>query len=546
MPNNKPFDFAEPLEGEAPKAFNFGEGVTNTFPEKAHLASDRAQLMYPLDKQTQELLKAFLQDHSSELIRIGAGGSSTATFTIAPEGIAADYNTDGIADQTEINQAIDDLPAAGGRIILREGTYTLSGKIIIDKSNVILEGQGMGSKIILANTTNTDIIEIGDGVSTYTFISVKNLYIEGNKANQTSNGMGIQILANTKKVIVENCRIENTESDGIEIAGNDCRIINNMIETPGARGIEINSPAARNVIQGNLINSPANYGIMNNSGSTYCEIIGNTVITPSGQAAAISSDASYTRIFSNSIEITIDDTDGIILGNSSEVTVGGNVIIFNVGTPATQSFGIIPAVANATIVGNVISGADALQTLTAIGGATFSLTTIAGNVIENAQNGIGSAGFAFSRCIITGNHIRGRGTLGLEGIIAGTTGSAASNNNIITNNTIRNFGKEAIRLRQANYNMISNNAISSVGRLTNDTYPAISLEQRQAGQESTYNTIVGNTVTSEETNKHKYGFREIEAGDGPNIVANNIFLNAVTAAISTQHIGTDVSHNITA
>src|SRR3990167_8478116 len=108
MPNNKPFDFAEPLEGEAPKAFNFGEGVTNTFPEKAHLASDRAQLMYPLDKQTQELLKGFLKDHSSEIIRITGGGASTATFTVAPIGTLADYNTDGIADEVEINQAISD------------------------------------------------------------------------------------------------------------------------------------------------------------------------------------------------------------------------------------------------------------------------------------------------------------------------------------------------------------------------------------------------------------------------------------------------------
>src|SRR3989304_5781844 len=76
-------------------------------------------------------------------------GAVTATFVIAPTGTTANYNTDGTADQTEINQAIADLPANGGRIILREGTYTLSGPIIINKSNVILEGQGDGTKITL-------------------------------------------------------------------------------------------------------------------------------------------------------------------------------------------------------------------------------------------------------------------------------------------------------------------------------------------------------------------------------------------------------------
>ena len=53
----------------------------------------------------------------------------------------ADYTCDGIADQIEIQQALDALGTRGGTVSLTEGTFHLSGNLNIP-SNVIFEGQG--------------------------------------------------------------------------------------------------------------------------------------------------------------------------------------------------------------------------------------------------------------------------------------------------------------------------------------------------------------------------------------------------------------------
>jgi hypothetical protein len=64
----------------------------------------------------------------------------------------ADYVCDGTADAVQVQQAHDDLPAAGGRILLLEGNYefhTAAGGayVTITKDNVWIQGQGNGTNI---------------------------------------------------------------------------------------------------------------------------------------------------------------------------------------------------------------------------------------------------------------------------------------------------------------------------------------------------------------------------------------------------------------
>jgi len=59
---------------------------------------------------------------------------------VATDG-SGDYNTDGSADNVEIQQAIDSLPAGGGIILLKAGTYTTNATINILKNNVIFRGE---------------------------------------------------------------------------------------------------------------------------------------------------------------------------------------------------------------------------------------------------------------------------------------------------------------------------------------------------------------------------------------------------------------------
>ncbi len=74
----------------------------------------------------------------------------TARFVNAtsPAGWTADdcdYLCDGAADEAEINAAIQALPAAGGEIVILDGTYAIARAIVIDKDYVTLSGNGEGT-----------------------------------------------------------------------------------------------------------------------------------------------------------------------------------------------------------------------------------------------------------------------------------------------------------------------------------------------------------------------------------------------------------------
>lgn len=64
-----------------------------------------------------------------------------ATRTVAPAGTRGDYVCDGTDDDIEIQQAIDSLPPAGGKVVLLPGTYVL-GNCIRPRDNTELEIRG--------------------------------------------------------------------------------------------------------------------------------------------------------------------------------------------------------------------------------------------------------------------------------------------------------------------------------------------------------------------------------------------------------------------
>lgn len=69
------------------------------------------------------------------------GGTITvyASTALDPQG---DYRCDGVADEFQINAAINALPTAGGTIILSEGEFNIAGTITVNRRAVKLVGQG--------------------------------------------------------------------------------------------------------------------------------------------------------------------------------------------------------------------------------------------------------------------------------------------------------------------------------------------------------------------------------------------------------------------
>ena len=75
-----------------------------------------------------------------------------ATYVVAPSLGPPDCQ---VADFTDIQAAIDALPPAGGKVFVKAGTYVVSLTIRIDRSNVHIQGEGMGITNVVAADTMT-------------------------------------------------------------------------------------------------------------------------------------------------------------------------------------------------------------------------------------------------------------------------------------------------------------------------------------------------------------------------------------------------------
>lgn len=95
---------------------------------------------------------------------------------------------------TAIQHAINKLPAEGGEVVLSAGTYTCTHPIVIDRNNVSLRGAGPASLLRLADNINAPVIVMGttENIPSHAvrYVRVKDLMIDGNRANQSSECMG--------------------------------------------------------------------------------------------------------------------------------------------------------------------------------------------------------------------------------------------------------------------------------------------------------------------------------------------------------------------
>ncbi len=176
----------------------------------------------------------------------------TVAASDAPEAVrnSADFVASAIGSQAAINAAIAALPASGGVIQLTEGTFTILhtdgtlGGINIDRSNVIFQGRGNSTRLILADNQNTNVIRIiGDGLSN---VTIRDLYINGNwKNNYTTNfeGNGIKAKSTTStpmsNITVEQCWVEDSARLNIMLDASNARIVNNRLGDSRSDSVEI-------------------------------------------------------------------------------------------------------------------------------------------------------------------------------------------------------------------------------------------------------------------------------------------------------------------
>ncbi len=380
-----------------------------------------------------------------KLVNLEASLPATYQKIVAPPtGVA-------VTDTANINAAL----AAGGEVVLRAGTYTVTG-LTISASHTHLRGAGMGvTTIQLAAGANDDVVYAGDNKAD---IEVSDLTIDGNKANNTS-GRGL-VFVIVMKAAVRRVRVTKTAGRGIYVyRGSDATVeqcecegvgLNPSIDSTNSGIIALNTVGVR--ITGNLVTDTNDIAIAIFGG--YTAVIGDNVVDTSnyiGIALGTGPGAGGGITIVNN-KVSGCASNGIDTGSVSDVAVTGNVI-----TDGAMS-GIACDFAGSTggrsikhsVIGNIVSRCHTGITFTGHQTTADHGFTVVGNVISDLTNhGIALNGVHYGT--ISSNRVRNPGTIrssielpaigsGVQhvsftgNVLSGPAGSNAINLNNNTNN----------------------------------------------------------------------------------------------------------------
>jgi len=202
----------------------------------------------------------------------------------------ADYVCDGTADNADIQDAIDALPATGGRILLLDGTYNIevttdNDSITINKPYVKIQGQGHSTLLRWDNSALTgnvfkitsdgyassmydfDILSFGVGFINFAYYANGANYWE--MYNISSDGTFVRIFSQTTCDYIDMHNITALNSEfNIEVqSGERCRFTE-------IRGISVDmwftAALTKSLISGNNV-----YRIRTETGTSYNLLHGN-------------------------------------------------------------------------------------------------------------------------------------------------------------------------------------------------------------------------------------------------------------------------------
>ncbi|OGZ05555.1 MAG: hypothetical protein A2845_04190, partial [Candidatus Lloydbacteria bacterium RIFCSPHIGHO2_01_FULL_49_22] len=328
------------------------------------------------------------------------GGGKESTYVVAAQNSTnkayADYIANSTSAETAINAALQAAYAGGrgGKVYLLEGDYILStgaGDKIQMATSTSLIGAGQSTVIHIASSTNATANAIA--ANSLTGVTIADLFIDGNGAQNSGTQIGIQFTSVASSSI-KNITATGTRQYGISLASSQNNVISgNILTSNTSYGINLTA-SHKNIMNGNIANSNGGRGIYL-SASNENVITGNTV----------SSNGTY----------------GIYLTSASNNTITGNTVSSNPGAGIVASSGT-----GLTISGNVATG-------NGIGinvGSSYS-TVVGNTIMNNLQSGIALL-FA-SNITITGNALYGNGMFGVYPSID----ISFSNDNTISSNNIR-------------------------------------------------------------------------------------------------------------
>jgi Right handed beta helix region len=451
---------------------------------------------------------SYLTDSPGKMLEVIANSSGGGSGAVG----------DGVANDTA---AMAEWFATGGEKFLPPGTYLTNELTLVSGTrlngipgkSIIKARTGTTGDLLTATADATDIVI--DGVT----LDCNSLARRGYSASGTS--------AKRHKILL--CHIKNPTADASRIAeAVDCTVEGNTIDTPGQHGITLTTAASGFVVSGNRITDPAGAGIIFSVGSK--GTIANNVITnpgPSGDGITgyHSSNvdvtvAGNTVIDSANHGIHVGGTNLTVVGNtvvgstsndgifihatntgasggasatSQNVTVGNNTIVTS-GRAAIE----IQNVDGGSICGNTVAGSTDHQVLLVLsttlscrdnvvrdGSASAIVirgttdSDVSANTISGHASGNGVRIEVSGSTQSTGNTVRANT---IDGATTGVAEANSSNNNVFSDNRVRNasaatFARVGASSIWTSVEIIgkSNAAVANTGNTNENTLATISL-----------------------------------------------------------------------
>lgn len=345
----------------------------------------------------------------------------TVAASDAPEEVKrrADIVCDGIDDHLDIQAAIDRATNTGiGKVALTEGTFHVAAPIELP-SNTVLQGQGPVTILRVVDNADdsilTNVLVNDDPLSGNVDITIADLAIDGNKANQPPGGFkhGIS-LTFVENATIQRVVIRNMEQNGIALWDfcEEGLIEGCVIHDNDGSGMHLFSCFDMSVT-GNQILRNGGDGILLLFGGSYT-VVSNTILQNGSVGINITSE-------SNSITGNTVEMNGSYGINLSAVQARNNTVSSNTVT-RNGWYGIILSggahdnvVADNNIEQNGTDSANTYDNIFVVGGAEDN--DIQGNVCRNGLTGQVRYGIAVDatagdRNLVTNNDLLNSGVSG--------------------------------------------------------------------------------------------------------------------------------------
>lgn len=233
-----------------------------------------------------------------------------------------DYLCDGTADESEIDSALVAINAVGGgKVILSDGTFTVSGHISMDYDKTILEGQGRGT--LIQTAANDYIIYAAGSTPIQDDIVIRDISFDGDRS-ASGNQTAIYFYG-VKDAIIENVWIEQMGDTAIWLRNTErVKVLNSYIEDSNDMGIFINDTNVYTSIQGNHFRLVDNGAIMVSGSNDYINIVNNVFDSSDADDILVSINADYVNIVGN--WSFSPNGDGIEIFGSKRPNIVGNYI----------------------------------------------------------------------------------------------------------------------------------------------------------------------------------------------------------------------------